>query len=310
MAFGKSLKETPTKQTAADSDQVTYEWQWMPIVGGNQRDKDVKGGTRKFKLLPEVDLNIGRLVLDDENNMQTASETRFLAVWMNVLVDGTPNQPRRIILDWRKRFKNPYWELVAAETEKGSPERKAMRDLFAINVLDKTPVLTDASGRYVYPDENGVYRLGANGKYVDVLKGTGTALNKVRILEASAGDAGGKHFLQQLMDAVTGLEDADGEVRQPYEAELVLKVSGIGVDTRRALRATANFSKPTDSVIYMPRYDLETWLKPWPDDAVKALINGADFNDVVEQFSLVLYPELVDLPTNEATTNDSALFDE
>lgn len=303
MAFGNSLKEKPAKREYAEGEQPqTFEWQWMPLNGGNKKDKEVKGGSRKIRLLPEV--ANGKVVADEFGKQVTAGESRFLEVWLDVMVDGQM-KPRRIILDWRKPFNNPYWNLVAQPTEKGSPQRKAQRQKFAINVVDLTPVLVDENSRYVYADENGTYRLSAQGQFVDTPEGKPQPLRKVRILEQSAGDAGGKHFLQQLFDAVNGLEDGDGEPRQPHEVDLLIKVTGIDVDTRRSLRPTANFNSLPDELVFADRYDLDTWTQPWPDEAVIALINGADFNEVVEQFNIQLFPELKPVVNEDAVTGET-----
>lgn len=300
MAFGQTVKEKPAKTERADGEQAqTFEWQWIPLNGGNKKDKEVKGGSRKIRLLPELDAN-GNVAIGEDGKPIAATESRFLEVWIDVMVDGQM-KPRRIILDWRKPFNNPYWNLIANPTEKGSPQRKAQRQKFAINVVDLTPVIQDENGRYVYPDEEGVYRLSAQGQFVDVPEGKPQPLRKVRILEQSAGDAGGKHFLQQLIDAVSQLEDGEGEPRQPHEVDLLIKVTGIDVETRRSLRPTANFNALSDELIHAPRYNLDEWTKPWPDEAVIALLNSADFNEVVEQFNIKLFPELVTPNTDEVT---------
>ncbi len=296
MAFGQTVTEKKVR-TATDGEATqSFEWQWIPLNGGNRKDKEVKGGARKIRLLPEI--KDGKVVVDEGGKPVAATESRFLEVWMDVMKDGQM-KPQRIILDWRKPFDNPYWELVAQPTEKGSPQRRAQRQKFALNVIDLTPVLVSENGRYVYPDEEGVYRIGATGQFVDTPEGKPTPLRKVRILEQSAGDAGGRHFLQQVIDAVTNLEDGDGEPRQPHEVDLLIKVTGIDVDTRRSLRPTANFNPLPDELVFAPRYDLDAWTKPWPDEAVIALINGADFNEVVEQFNIQLFPELMEAPTAE-----------
>jgi hypothetical protein len=316
MAFGSTVTEKTVRKTNEDGETTQqFEWQWLPLNGGDKRDGEVKGGPRKIRLLPELRAD-GTL-----NLLATETEYRFLEVWMPVMVDGTM-KPRRIILDYQNPWKNPYWLLVAEPTEYKSPQRKAQRHKFATNVIDLTPVLTDENGRYVYPDEKGVYRLSAQGKFVDVVKGTPTPLNKVRILESSAGDKGGRHFLQSLIDSVEDLQDSDMNPRQPHEADLLIKVTGIDIDTRRAVRATSNFAPLPEALLYAPRYDLASWTKPWHDDAVKALIAGADFNEVVEAFNIKLYPELATVeetpvaPVTKrnskktAKLEDEALFDD
>lgn len=316
MAFGSTLSERPVR-TAVDGESTqTYEYQWIPLNGGNKKDRLVKGGNRKIRMLPELDAN-RKLVLDGDGNTVPATENRFLEVWVDVNLGGQ-TVPRRIILDWRRQFDNPYWNMIAEPTPPKSPQRKAQRHKFAMNVVDLTPVLQDAEGRYVYPDENGVYQLSAQGKFVEPITGRGTPLRKVRILESTAGDKGGRHFLQQLITQITGVEDGDGEPRQAHEVDLLISITGIDVDTQRPIRTTANFSPLPDELIYAPRYNLAEWTKPWPDEAVTLLLQGADFNEVIEQFGITLFPSLEDLTTPEvvvkkatkkAKASDEPLFD-
>lgn len=288
MAFGQTVKEKSVKQATDGEQTQVFEWQWIPLNGSNKRDKlgseqIYKGGSRKIRLLPEI--------VDGKPTNESAAEVRFLEVWMQVMVDGQM-KPRRVILDWRKPFNNPYWNRVANPTEKGSPERKAQKQKFAMNVIDLTPVVQDSEGRYVYPNENGQYIVSAQGKLVDEINDKPQPLRKVRILEQTAGDQGGKHFLQQLINAFADLEDSNGEPRQPHEVDVVIRVTGVDVDTSRSVRPTANFNPLSDDLLLAPRYDLATWAQPWPDEAVNALIDGADFAEVVEQFNIKLWPEL------------------
>lgn len=289
MAFGQTLikPQTANKTTADGEPAQQFTWQWIPVNGGNATDNEPKGGNRRIRLLPELD-NEGNLV----KPMEAATETRFLEVWLPVTSEGQQKRGR-IILDWRKPWSNPYWELVAKPTEKGSQARTAMRQKFALNVLDRTPVYFTAEGVAVYPDENGAYRLNPQGKIIQFTPdGKPTPLNQVRILEQTTGDPGGKHFFQLIVDAIAGLEDGDGNTREPYEVDLQISVKGIDKMVRRGVRALSSFSKLDDVFVFAPRYNLEQWLRPWPDEAVIAVINGADFNEVVTTFGLTLYPEL------------------
>jgi len=289
MAFGETLvKPQSSKANVSDGEEKQqFVWQWIPVNGGNITDNEPKGGSRRIRLLPELD-STGNLV----KPMVAATETRFLEVWLPVTVDGQSKRGR-VILDWRKPWDNPYWELVAKPTDKGSQQRKAMKQKFALNVLDRTPVYFTDENVAVYPDENGVYRLNPQGKIIDFTpQGKPTPLNQVRILEQTTGDPGGKHFFQLIVDAIAELEDADGNKRQAYEGDLQISVKGIDKAVRRSVRALSNFGTLPDEFIYAPRYDLAKWLRPWPDEAVIAIINNADFGEVVETFGLTLYPEL------------------
>lgn len=304
MAFGQTLQE-PKKKTVSTDDGSTpnlIEYATIPLKGGNKKEQRVKGGARRIRILPELDEN-GVLVRDSNDNMQASAEVRFVEVWMDVNV-GSGMAARRIILDWRNPFKNPYWERIAQPTDRGSKQRKAIRQMFVINVLDKTPVLYDDAGNVVYPDENGAFVINGAAKFVDEVHGKPTPLNKIRILEGSAGDKGGRHFLQSIFDEFEGLEDSDGNPRQPHEVDLIVRVTGIDTDTRRTVRSVQGFTPIDEAYIYAPRYDLVTWAKPWPNDAINALIDGAEFNEVIETFGIQQYPELKVFTPNEDSNEE------
>lgn len=303
MAFGQTMEEKPIRSGQAvneDGTPIVYAWQWIPLAGTNSRDNGkVKGGVRKIRLLPALDTAGQIIVVDDVE--QTETETRFLAVWLDVQIEGKPAK-RRAMLDWRRPFDNPYWKLVAEKTAKGSPERKAMKQMFALNVVDRSMVLFDENDQPIYANEQNEFILTAKGQFIQGNAPTGkpAPLNQVRILEQSAGQSGGKHFLQQLFDAVKGFEDGDSTVRWPHEFDLTISITGVDIETRRPIRPVANFKRLPDELLFAPRYNLVDWATAWPDEAVIALIEGADFNEVAKDYNLVLYPNLPMVEVPEA----------
>lgn len=298
MPFGATQQQKAASTTTEESNQI--EWPWIPLNGGH--NNEVKGGIRKIRLLPELDAN-GQLVQIPATDKTgkvikgklvavTATETRFIEVWYKCKIDGK-DASRRFFLDANDPWNNPYWNDVAKPTEKGSPERKAMKQRFAINVFDRTPVIIDTNGYIIYPDENGVHRLSVTGKIVDAVTGTPAPLNKVRILEQTAGQPNGKHFFQQLMNLLGTVEDSDGNIRDLHEFDVTVKITGADILTNRTANPTANFKPLTDEEIYLPRYNLTEWAKPWPNDAIDDLLGGKDYNDVIAEYKIPQYPELV-----------------
>lgn len=312
---------TPQKPVSGEGEKQVFESQWMPKVNG----------TRLFRLLPALD-NDGQIILTPRLSTvtgmpvtkkaatgKTASlkdltvvgpepeeEVAFLAVWWTVLVDGQPTQ-RRLILDPERRWNNPLWKYVEKKFEKGTPERSAFKTLCAMNVYDMTPVV-EFEGNIFYPDDKGDFRVQAtagNGKLVtNAVEGDSRPLNKIRILEISTGEMGGKHTFQQLADLANSVEDSDGLIRRLPEFDLKLRTQGSGIKTTYSIRNTSNFKPLPNEVAQLPRYNLRQWLAPWPDAAIEALLNEEDFNEVVAEHNIVLFPSLPTATTEEAETNE------
>lgn len=325
MAFGKTLK--PAKHTASSDGEVkTFVWQWL----------DARNGTRKLHMLPELDESgalvqipatdaVGK-VIKGKFVTTPESEVRWLEAWWPVMVDGQEVR-RRLILDWEDRWGSPLWKYIKANFEKGSEEWRALKDRFGVNVLDMTPVLFDEDGKVVYPDTSGAYRMVAGKKpIVNGLKGEAEPLMQIRILEGSAGEEGGKHLLQQIKDLAGDIEDPDGNRRELHEVTLILKTTGEGIKTNRVVRPSGDFKALPEEYTQLPRYDIAKWATPWPYEMIERLVDGEDFNALVEEYGIQLFPELrvneipVEAPVSKVkkatkkpdTTKeeDEALFDD
>ncbi len=315
MAFGKSLKEAPKKPASTgDGTTTSFVWQWMSTGNGH----------RKLRILPEV--KNGELVKEPltdavgkvlKGKFTTIPETevRWLEVWWPVMVGGNTKK-QRIILDWEDQWGSPLWKYVQKNFEKGSEERRGFKQRFGVNVIDMSPVLFDANGRIVYADINGVYNVAPYGsgslkQRVETLTGDAEPLNQVRIFEGSAGEQGGKSLLAQVADITDGLQDNDGKTRLLHEVTLMLKTQGEGIKLTRGIRASSDFSPLPDEMIFAPRYDIAEWAKPWPYEMVKRLMDFEDLNDLVEEYGIVLFPQLKPLTgETEASTDEEGLFED
>ena len=63
---------------------------------------------------------------------------------------------------------------------------------------------------------------------------------------------------------------------------------------------------PTE-IELLPRFDLETWLTPWPDQAIIDLLDGADYNQVLLDYGIQVTPKLI-VPS--VLDNSETPFDE
>lgn len=284
MAFGSKLKE---KVNASGSGEgQTFE---SYLVDNHE-------GVRIFRILPA--LSEDGKILDEP-----VEEYVWREYWAKGIRDGT-EVTVRVVLDWRNPFSDPLWKHISERFEKGSKERKGFRTRFAINVLDKTPVLYTDDGQVVYPDGKGNYtRIAStsNKELPKPLTGDAKPLNKVRLLVGSSGAEGGNHDLQKLLDTVNDVDNPNtGEKAKPHHFDLKWKITGKEFnDIRRNFHLTANYTTLAPAFALLPRYDLESWVRPWPHDAISELLEGRDLNELIEEYRIELYPKLMEAPTQE-----------
>lgn len=299
MAFGSTLKDEKKAVAGSVVDGGSTYSGHMPIIplqGTSEGEHVEKGGRRTIRLLPVV--SGGELVLSNGKPF-LEQEYSYLEVWLEVNIDGK-KQNRTIKLDPDKPWDNPYWKLVASLEDPGSPKRRQPKKV-AMNVWNRTKVIKTEHG-FVYPNSEGQYLINEFGKLLDKpAEGDEVAADVIDVLICPSGMKNGKHMFQQLVNALDGYESPDGRLLDGYEFDLQIRISGKGKLVTRTVSAWPNFQKIPDHILFAPRYDLKTWTKPWPDDAVTAVINGADYNEVIKEFNI---------PTQLVLENATAVADE
>lgn len=278
MAFGSMAKYRDEVSTESDGEAKIFEQQFM----------NTRSGNRKFRLFPDE------------------SETMFVFAWWPCQVKGETKNVR-MFMDYEKRWTNPMWTFLADKYPPKSQQRRAQKVGFAINVYDMTSVITTDSGVVIYPDERGRYIDKDTKKEV---AGTPAPLNRVRILEGTAGDLPGKHLYAKLVSACTGIVDPDDNPKKPHEVDLILKTTGTTMDnTERAFSTGSSFKPLSPEVLALPRWDIKRWVTPWPDEAITALINGVDFVEVVKEFPDILANRFpVKIGEEPSSANEEDLF--
>lgn len=339
MAFGDKSQAYKDKAgstgTTGDGETKSFESPWMPTGSGARIFRPLQEVANGELVLTERRSASGKPIR--EGNKKTgnvllgpepASETVFLAAWWEVAV-GDGRGLRRIMLDPvaggdpnTAKFRNPLWEHIQANYPKGDRARNAIKTLFALNVWDMSPVMRNEKGQLFYQSDDGQFRLlafGNNGKLIapndkqtplpvhykmdldDAIEaGHAEPLNKIRIFEGSYGKPGGKHLFEQLAMLSNTVEDGEGIIRRLGEFHLRLFTSGEGMDTVRAIRNLNNFQPLPEEANFGARFDLDTWVKPWSNDVVQALIDGEDYNELVKTHDLAQFPKYFE--TTEAYT--------
>lgn len=288
MAFGDSMSKNTGM--GGDGEKKVYVNQWLDPQRGANRT-----GRRVFRILPLV---------GEDGTLSMPDEVRFAEFWIPIVQGGRQRQ-QRVMVDAGNPFKNPVWERLYADLPKEvngkpNPDRKLPKQRFALNVLDKTKVIALPNGQFAYPSEDGKYYMSQDGGTVKV-EGVPSALMQVRIIEGSAGKAGGKHMLQALADLIGSVTapDDDDKILSLYEFDIALKVSGTGTDTRRSFNIGSDYKPLNTEQLALPRYDLATWAKPWPENVLNALLDGEDFDEVMQDAGILLFPKLDNVEDEE-----------
>lgn len=360
MAFGdkskgyKDVKGSGT--TGVAGEKKIFISQWSPLGPGVVLFRPLQKVDNGSVVLTQRMSSSGKLLFDNGKKSgkvpdmapEPAEEVVFMAAWWNVNVDGQV-QGRRMMLDPnaggdvnKARFNNPLWKHITDNfTNKDAQERKAIKNMFALNVVDITPVMRNADGQIFYPSEANVWNKlasGDNGKVIDpkanaaskypvvmpehwnadpetaIENGWATPLNEVRILMGSYGkplSEGGKHLFTQFEALYNTVEDGDGVLRRLGEYDMRVTTTGLGKDTQRAIRSMSNFKPLAVEYNLSPRYDLETWTQPWPDEVIQELIEGRDYNEVVEEYKLETFPKqkLDSVEAPVTTDEEEGLFE-
>lgn len=317
MGFGSTVKPAGSSAAASSSGgNFSATGTFVPITGTSEdTPANVKGGTRIFRLLPQLD-KAGQIVKVDGLEV-TAQEYAYLSVWLDVNIankEGVVTRGRREVrMDVARKWDNPYWKRIADKTEKGSQQRRDQSAKFVMNVLDRTPVLMRPDGSYLYPNEHAEFTILPNGKWVPAEAGTGQRLDQIRILQGSHGESGGRSLIAGILLALKNFDNEDGSAVIPHKVNIKLAVSGAGKKVERYIGVIASQVPVEESLLFAPRYDLAAFAKPWPDEAVNALIDGAEYNEVVKTFGLVTFPKLVNadgspLQAEADSGTDEALF--
>lgn len=360
MAFGdqsKNYKDSKKNTGIAGvaGEKKIYVSQWSPLGPGVVIFRPLQLVENGKLVLTQRKSPNGKLLFDGGKKSgknpdmapEPAAETVFMAAWWDVNVDGN-TVGRRIMLDPnaggdvnKARFNNPIWKHIQDNEITEPMKRSAVKNLFAFNAIDLTPVMRNAAGQIFYPSEQKTWNKlasGDNGKIIDpktnanskypvelpehwnadveeaIENEWATPLNEVRIFMGTYGkplSEGGKHLFTQFEALINTVEDGNGTMLRLGEFNVRCTTTGLLKDTQRQIRDAGNYKPMPMEFNLMPRYDLESWTRPWPNEAVEELLEGRNYTDVVDEYKLVTFPSLklesVEAPVAE---DEEGLFEE
>lgn len=219
------------------------------------------------------------------------AEVQSRVLWYN----KKPVRIARLVGDsWRGHADESWYECPMNEWVKtlddAEQKRAYAKIRFMVNVFDRTPVITEDGVTY-WPNKNGKYFKKAEKGLIEIT-GTPEPHNKVMVIDQSGGAEGGKHFLQSLITAAEQLMSMKtGKSISIHEGDLRIVTKGEGIETNRSVYA--GFNQEPLEVTEM--YDLESFTVVWPHAAQRALLEGGDYNTIMSEFNIPMYPSLVSI---------------
>jgi hypothetical protein len=225
-------------------------------------------GIRRFQLLANLE--------DSTGEEPVEIPVRSYAVWLPVRV-GDNQSKRRIFTSFRDR------ELLPEHIQSKMLSRVFMNvfDLTPVLEIDQNPENTDEVV-LAYPDERNQFFTGFGDKR-QTHQGKASPNKRIMVLEASA----------SLLTAIEGqiglVVNMEGEpVEDLLEMQFSARMVADAKDPKRRVATAQGTYIPhiERSIDNLPRYNTKAFA-PWPRDAIQALIDGEDFNEVVKTYNIV-----------------------
>jgi hypothetical protein len=269
---------------------------------------DIKEGSRTFRCIP------------DPNNPSEPMQGEIVwSVWIPVIKDGVRTE-RRVFVNDAVRPLLAEYDSVMKLGERDALSRKVKLRFF-LNVFDRSRVIKLQDGEIVYANHlNEYWKKDSAGlkKITDVrpepnnsimvLEGSvsaradrrGGLLNDIDDLSKTVWkevpmyekDENGKLTSIPAIDS-KGMPITELVLMPITEVDVELKTSGTGLATKRTVSAGINREPLPQSVLSLPLYDLKSFTRPWDVEAIRSLLDGVDYGEIMKQYKYQYVPQLI-----------------
>lgn len=295
MGFGNMLKSASMNEESSSN------------VSGNRMPNvflDLKDGKRTLRFIP-----------DKNNPGEPLPGEIVYSVWMPVLKDGQMVSRRVFVDDAGRKALNDADRAAGREGDKAYAY--GIKPKFFMNVFDRTRVIKLPDGTIVYPNTKNEYWVKVDKGQRQITDIRPEPNNAIMILEGSVSlRSGGRNtgLLNELDDLSKTIYNDDGDKLLPItevDIELITKTGATWRDTSRQVRPGFNREPFPEMALSLPLYDLKAFTKPWPVEAINALLKGNDYAEVIKQHGLTVMPQLAQpssAPTATASSDDDEIF--
>jgi hypothetical protein len=253
------------------------------MIGGQQQANGSSGNGKN----PFIDVREGKRVVrflpDPAQPNEPLLGQTVLSVWMTVK-KGEADVMRRIFVDYSARSVLP------------KQYNEAIRRRFFMNVLDKSMVVKLDDGSLIYGNNQNQFMVSQNGELVPVTDRKPARNMQIMVLEGSVSSGQGRNgLLNEIEELSKSVFDEDTNELIPItKVDIELVTRGKGLNTNRAVYVGANRDAIPAEVLKMPLYDIDSFAKPFPVDAIKDLLKGSDYTEVLKAYNLTAMPKLIE----------------
>jgi hypothetical protein len=246
MAFGDNARKAKEASGIRNGASTTSTPTYFPFDIGNNL----------FRLFPNEDVIMYRefwmtvpVLMTDSQQKQRYEQKERRAI----LSVFDPNDMGYRTAEGKKQDPVTEWFYSLSEEERKAADKK-IRTRFAVNVLNRNLFLKLEDGTLARHDE-------------------GEPLDIVQVLSHSAGKEGGTHTYQELIDCTKNIRNIKGKKIEPHESDINIRRTGEGKFSTR-YSVSIGFNQEEVDFSQFQKYDLESFYKPFPFEALTAMQQG------------------------------------
>jgi|694.fasta_scaffold07428_11 hypothetical protein len=253
------------------------------MIGGQQQANGSSGNGKN----PFIDVREGKRVVrflpDPAQPNEPLLGQTVLSVWMTVK-KGEADVMRRIFVDYSARSVLP------------KQYNEAIRRRFFMNVLDKSMVVKLDDGSMIYGNNQNQFMVSQSGELVPVTDRKPARNMQIMVLEGSVSSGQGRNgLLNEIEELSKSVFDEDTNELVPItKVDIELVTRGKGLNTNRAVYVGANRDPIPAEILKLPLYDIDMFAKAFPTDAIKDLLKGMDYSEVLKAYEISAMPRLIE----------------